>query len=86
MQFSCDIIENIKLKERTNMKSIFEKLTAMVYPMLISLFLLIYTEVNVTTDLYEPMLIVTVFLTLLFAGMFLVGLLGTLFAGSKERK
>ena len=68
------------------MKSIFEKLTAMVYPMLISLFLLIYTEVNVTTDLYEPMLIVTVFLTLLFAGMFLVGLLGTLFAGSKERK
>ena len=68
------------------MKSIFEKLTAMVYPMLISLFLLIYTEVNVTTDLYEPMLIVTVFLTLLFAGMFLVGLFGTLFAGSKERK
>ena len=68
------------------MKSIFEKLTAMVYPMLISLFLLIYTEVNVTTDLYEPMLIVTVFLTLLFAGMFLVGLFGTLFTSSKERK
>ena len=67
------------------MKTIFKKLSEMVYPMLISLFLLIYTEVNVTTDLYEPMLIVTVFLTLLFAGMFLIGLIGSLIGSSKER-
>lgn len=67
------------------MKSIFEKLTAMVYPMLISLFLLLYTEANVTSDLYEPLLIVTVFLSLLFACMFVVGLVCTLIAGSNKK-
>ncbi len=67
------------------MKSIFEKLTAMVYPMLISLFLLLYTEANVTSDLYEPLLIVTVFLSLLFACMFIIGLVCTLIAGSNKK-
>ncbi len=68
------------------MKTIYKKLAEMVYPMLISLFLLIYTEVNITSDLYEPMLIITLFLSLLFASMFLVGLIGMLLTSPKNEK
>lgn len=68
------------------MKTLFGKLLQMVYPMLISLFLLIYTDASATTDIHDAMMIVTVVLTLLFGILFLVGLLGTLLAPDKNGK
>lgn len=65
------------------MVTLFDKLLHMVYPMLISLFLLLYTDANIATEAHDAMMIVTVVLTLLFGILFIVGLFGTLFAPEK---
>lgn len=64
--------------------TLFQKFLQMVYPMLISLFLLLYTDTNTTAETHDAMMIVTIVLTLLFGILFFVGLFGTIFASDKN--
>ncbi len=66
------------------MTTLFHKFLQMVYPMLISLFLLLYTDTNTTAETHDAMMIVTIVLTLLFGILFFVGLFGTIFASDKN--
>ncbi len=66
------------------MATLFHKFLQMVYPMLISLFLLLYTDTNTTAETHDAMMIVTIVLTLLFGILFFVGLFGTIFASDKN--
>lgn len=68
------------------MKAIFKYLTGMVYPMLISLFLFIFTSSFLHGDFLEPMQALTMIMMVIFGVMFLVGLVGHIIFLNKETK
>lgn len=59
------------------MKNIFKLFLNMVYPMLISLFLFIFSSAFVTGESLEPLQLTTCLFAIFFGVLFLIGFIGS---------